>query len=110
MSIGDAGFAPAAGRRFGSAEAPSPSKSASWLVARAPSMASMRSFVATPPLAEKPPGVPPAASTRWHGTTTAKGFRPRACPTARARLLSPRRAATSPYDKVAPAGMPRATS
>ena len=51
------------------------------------------SFVATPPCAEKPPILPPAASTRWHGTTIGNGLRPSACPTARAapRGAEPRR-------------------
>src|SRR5215472_12709274 len=62
----------------------------------APSIASMRSFVATPPWAEKPPILPPAASTRWHGTTIGNGFCPSAWPTARAAPGTPRRAAISP--------------
>ena len=44
----------------------------------APSIASIFSFVTTPPLAEKPPGLPPAASTRWQGTTIGHGLRPSA--------------------------------
>ena len=63
---------------------------------RAPSMPSMRSLVSAPPPAEKPPGLLPAASTRWHGTTGAKGLWPMACPTARDSPLSPSSAAISP--------------
>jgi hypothetical protein len=74
------------------------------------SIARRRSFVVTPPFAEKPPTLPPAASTRWHGTTIANGFRPSACPTARAEPPAPRRAASSPYVSVAPGGMVRAAS
>ena len=69
-----------------------------------------RCFVLTPKAAEKPPSLPPAASTRWQGTTIANGFRPRACPTARAASRLPSRAAISPYESVAPTGMARAIS
>ena len=64
--------------------------------ASAPSISSRRSFVATPPRAEKPPSLPPAARTRWHGTTIGNGFCPSAWPTSRARPGSPSRAAISP--------------
>jgi hypothetical protein len=37
-------------------------------------MLSSRSLVVTPPAAENPPGLPPAASTRWHGTMIGNGF------------------------------------
>ncbi len=47
-----------------------------------------RDFVMTPPFAEKPPILPPAATTRWHGTMIANGFRARAC---QRREPSPRR-------------------
>jgi hypothetical protein len=59
-------------------------------------MFNSRSFVMTPPAAEKPPGLPPAASTRWHGTMIGNGLLPMACPTSRAALLSPSRVAISP--------------
>ena len=36
-------------------------------------MLSSRSLV-VPPAAENPPGLPPAASTRWHGTMIQNGF------------------------------------
>src|SRR5499427_2773138 len=45
-------------------KAPSPSNSVGASLVRARSMVSRRSLVATPPLAEKPPDLPPAASTR----------------------------------------------
>src|SRR5262249_20281081 len=48
------------------------------------SMLSSRSLVVTPPLAEKPPGLPFAASTRWQGTMIGIGFWPSAWPTSRA--------------------------
>ena len=37
-------------------------------------MLSSRSLVVTPPAAENLPGLPPAASTRWHGTMIGNGF------------------------------------
>src|SRR5581483_11160211 len=37
------------------------------------SMASIRNLVVIPPLAENPPVLPLAASTRWHGTTIGNG-------------------------------------
>src|SRR5262249_56552709 len=52
--------------------------------ADAHSMASRRRLVATPPGAEKPPVLPPAATTRWHGTMIGQGFCPIASPTPRA--------------------------
>ena len=39
-----------------------------------PSSASIRAFATDPPGAEKPPTLPPAASTRWHGTISGIGF------------------------------------
>src|SRR4051794_21204574 len=45
-------------------KAPSPSNSVGASLVRARSKVSRRSLVATPPLAEKPPDLPPAASTR----------------------------------------------
>src|SRR5262249_26776672 len=74
------------------------------------SIANRRSFVATPPFAEKPPGLPPAASTRWHGTRIGSGFLPSAWPTARAERGAPIRAAISPYESVVPDGILRAAS
>src|SRR6185437_506658 len=62
----------------------------------APSMASSLTLVLTPPRAEKPPSLPPAAVTRWQGTTIGQGFCPRAAPTSRASSRSPSRAAISP--------------
>src|SRR5882672_12171996 len=62
----------------------------------APSIASILSLVATPPLAENPPGLPPAASTRWHGTTIGQGLRPSAWPTSRDSSTPPSRLAISP--------------
>src|SRR5262249_31372556 len=88
----------------------SPSNSVGASLVRARSIVSRRSLVVTPPLAEKPPALPPAASTRWHGTMIGNGFRPSACPTSRARARSPSRAAISPYESVAPGAMLRATS
>src|SRR5205807_10195664 len=66
------------------------------LIHSPPSIASMRRFVAVPPWAEKPPILPPAATTRWHGTTIGSGLRPSAWPTARAAPAAPSRAAISP--------------
>src|SRR4051812_44618411 len=66
-----------------------------WFTA-APSIASIFSFVTTPPLAEKPPGLPPAASTRWHGTTIGQGLRPSAWPTSRDSSTPPSFLAISP--------------
>ena len=60
-------------------------------------------------MAEKPPAFPPAASTRWQGTTIAKGLRASAMPTSRAEPGSFSRAAISPYVVVLPQGMLRAT-
>jgi hypothetical protein len=54
-----------------------------------PSIARSRVFVKTPPFAEKPPILPPAATTRWDGTIIANGFRARAC--VQRREASPRR-------------------
>ena len=85
-------------------------KSVGASLGRAPSIERRRNFVVTPPRAEKPPSLPPAASTRWHGTMIANGFRPSACPTSRAAAGSPILAATSPYESVDPGGMVRATS
>src|SRR5216683_7380034 len=62
----------------------------------APSIASIFSLVTTPPLAEKPPGLPPAASTRWQGTTIGQGLRPSAWPTSRDSSTPPSRLAISP--------------
>src|SRR5882757_8665306 len=62
----------------------------------APSIASIFSFVTTPPLAEKPPGLPPAASTRWQGTTIGHGLRPSAWPTSRDSSTPPSFLAISP--------------
>jgi hypothetical protein len=62
----------------------------------APSIASSFSLVRAPPRAEKPPSLPPAAVTRWQGTTIGQGFLPSAWPTSRARSLSPSRSAISP--------------
>jgi hypothetical protein len=73
-------------------------------------MTSIRSLVATPPLAEKPVSRPSAPTTRWQGTTIANGLRPRAWPTSRASVGSPSRVAISPYDIVRPGGIVRATS
>src|SRR5260370_25476942 len=52
-------------------------------------------FRSSPPMAEKPPAFPPAASTRWQGTTIAKGLRASAAPTSRAEPGSFRRAIRS---------------
>jgi glyoxylase-like metal-dependent hydrolase (beta-lactamase superfamily II) len=62
----------------------------------APSIASILSLVVTPPLAENPPGLPPAASTRWQGTTIGQGLRPSAWPTSRDNSTPPSRLAISP--------------
>src|SRR3954470_11886364 len=62
----------------------------------APSIASIFSFVTTPPLAEKPPGLLPAAKTRWHGTTIGQGLRPSAWPTSRDSSTPPSFLAISP--------------
>ena len=40
----------------------------------APSIVSKRSLLTTPPGAEKPPVLPPAASTRWQGMMIGHGF------------------------------------
>ena len=45
---------------------------------------------------ETGPVLPPAATTRWHGTTMANGLRPRAWPTAWAEPGAPSSAAISP--------------
>ena len=66
-----------------------------WFTA-APSIASIFNFVTTPPLAEKPPGLLPAASTRWHGTTIGQGLRPSAWPTSRDSSTPPSFLAISP--------------
>src|SRR6476620_1155002 len=66
-----------------------------WFTA-APSIASIFSFVTTPPLAEKPPGLLPAPSTRWHGTTIGHGLRPSAWPTSRDNSTPPSFLAISP--------------
>src|SRR5580692_4725151 len=66
-----------------------------WLTT-APSIASILSLVVTPPLAENPPGLPPAASTRWQGTTIGQGLRPSAWPTSRDSSTPPSRLAMSP--------------
>src|SRR5271166_4875296 len=76
-------------------EAPQSNKLGVWLTI-APSMASIFSLVETPPLAEKPPGLLPAASTRWQGTTIGHGLRPSAWPTSRDSSTPPRRFAISP--------------
>src|SRR5690349_23519354 len=60
-----------------------------WAAAFAPSIASSLSLVLTPPPAERAPGLPPAAVTRWQGTTIGQGFLPSAWPTSRASSLSP---------------------
>jgi hypothetical protein len=49
-----------------------------------PSISSIPSFVEEPPGAEKPPILPPAARTRWHGMISAPGFFAIAWPTSRA--------------------------
>src|SRR5690242_12110476 len=64
--------------------------------AAAPSISRMRRLVATPPLAEKPPILPSAPSTRWQGTMMAMGLRPSAWPTSRDSCGAPRRLAISP--------------
>jgi len=64
--------------------------------APAPSISSMRRFVALPPRALKPPSRPPAATTRWQGTTIGSGLWPIAWPTAWAAPGSPSSAAISP--------------
>src|ERR671934_2402974 len=66
-----------------------------WFTA-APSIASILSFVTTPPLAEKPPGLSPAASTRWQGTTIGHGLCPSAWPTSRDNSTPPSLFAMSP--------------
>src|SRR5262249_51510569 len=66
-----------------------------WLTT-APSISSIFSFVTTPPLAEKPPGLLPAASTRWQGTTIGHGLRPSAWPTSRDNSTPPSFLAMSP--------------
>src|SRR5581483_1969083 len=64
--------------------------------AAAPSISRIRRLVATPPLAEKPPILPSAPSTRWQGTMMAMGLRPSAWPTSRDSCGTPRRLAISP--------------
>jgi hypothetical protein len=64
--------------------------------APAPSISSMRRLVWSPPRALKPPSRPPAATTRWQGTTIGTGLWPIAWPTAWAAPGSPSSAATSP--------------
>src|SRR5262249_45242027 len=81
----------------------SPSNNVGAAVVRGGWIVSSRSLVVTPPLAEKPPALPPAASTRWHGTMSGNGFRPSACPTSRASPRSPSRAAISPTEAAPPA-------
>src|SRR5207302_5323002 len=76
----------------------------------APSISSIFNFVTTPPFAEKPPGLLPAASTRWQGTTIGHGLCPSAWPTSRDSWTPPRRLAMSPYVTVLPGGMVRAMS
>src|SRR6478672_5451596 len=66
-----------------------------WFTA-APSIASIFNFVTTPPLAEKPPGLLPDASTRWQGTTIGHGLRPSAWPTSRDNSTPPSFLAISP--------------
>ena len=57
----------------------------------------MRAFVAAPPGAEKPPSLPPAASTRWQGIKSGMGFFAMAWPTSRAASRdAPTAAASSP--------------
>ena len=75
-----------------------------------PSAASISALIDVPPVAVKPPIRPPAASTRWQGTTIGNGLRPSACPTARAAPGEPAAWATSPYESVSPAGIVRTTS
>ena len=56
-----------------------------------------------PPFAEKPPTLPPAASTRWHGTTIAgTGFARALARRHAPRRGTPSRAAISPYESVPP--------
>jgi len=62
----------------------------------APSTARMSSLVLAPPPAEKPPIFPPDATMRWHGTMTANGLRPSACPTDLAAPGAPIRLASAP--------------
>src|SRR5262249_40689810 len=85
-----------ADQRLARADAVGRSNSGSVPSTCAPSIASSRSLVATPPRAEKPPDLRPAATTRWHGTIGANGFFPIASPTSRAISGSPNRAAISP--------------
>ena len=75
-----------------------------------PSSSSRRAFIATPPGAENPPAFPSEARTRWHGTASSSGLRPKAWPTARAAPRFPSRAAISPYVAVLPAGSARTAS
>ena len=63
---------------------------------RAFSMVRILSLVSTPPSAEKPPVLPPAASTRWQGTMIGQGFWPSATPTARAAPATPAPDAPAP--------------
>src|SRR5689334_12918654 len=88
---------------------PQSNKLGVWLTT-APSIASIFNFVSTPPRAEKPPGLLPAASTRWQGTTIGHGLRPSAWPTSRDSSTPPSRFAMSPYVMVLPGGMVRAMS
>src|SRR5262249_56184788 len=58
----------------------SPSNSVGVSLVRARSIVSRRSLVATPPLAEKPPDLPPAPRTRSHRPTPPNASRPTASP------------------------------
>ena len=83
-------------RRFTSARAaPQSNKLGVWFTS-APSISSIFSFVTTPPFAEKPPGLLPAASTRWQGTTIGHGLCPSAWPTSRDSWTPPSCLAMSP--------------
>jgi uncharacterized membrane protein YoaK (UPF0700 family) len=77
-AVGGAGGVERYPRRCSRANAASSSNRVGSRPRRARSISSRRSLVVTPPLAEKPPVLPPAATTRWHGTMTANGFRPSA--------------------------------
>jgi hypothetical protein len=61
-----------------------------------PSIARSRALVDRPPWAEKPPALPPPASTRWQGTTIGNGLLAIARPTARAAPGVPMLRASSP--------------
>src|SRR5438552_1517297 len=83
------------GRRGSATPRAQSNKFGVWFTA-APSIASIFSLVTTPPFAEKPPGLLPAASTRWHGTTIGQGLRPSAWPTSRDSSTPPSFLAMSP--------------